>query len=190
MNIYNSSITKWKEKAINEVSKQLTKMGSKYKDALDVVTKQGNKQNSIHLAVFSEPYLAKILSGQKTIESRFTKNKVTPYDQVKSGDVVIMKKSGGEIKGCFIIDSVEYHELKALNQARKLQEKYSDALCFNRTDTFWESKSNSNFATLMFIGQVIPLKNFNVEKRDRRAWVLLRDKATQQTQLWNEVKTG
>lgn len=57
------------------------------------------KNRTIHLGVFTEPYLSLMLNGVKTIESRFSKNKILPYNQISKNDIVIIKKSGGQILG-------------------------------------------------------------------------------------------
>ena len=49
----------------------------------------------VHLAVMVEPYLSRVLDGSKTIESRFSRKKIAPWGRVSSGDVVVLKKSGG-----------------------------------------------------------------------------------------------
>jgi len=38
--------------------------------------------------------LPKILTGEKTIESRWYKNKCSPWGKIKRGDVVYFKNSG------------------------------------------------------------------------------------------------
>ena len=50
------------------------------------------KNTSLHLGVFSEPYLTYMLDDIKTIESRFSKNKILPYNQISKDDIVIVKK--------------------------------------------------------------------------------------------------
>ncbi|KKQ35404.1 MAG: hypothetical protein US51_C0006G0001, partial [Microgenomates group bacterium GW2011_GWA2_37_6] len=52
-----------------------------------------------HLAIFKGDGAEKILTGKKTIESRFSKNKIAPYGVVSAGDLVYMKLSGGAIIG-------------------------------------------------------------------------------------------
>ena len=39
------------------------------------------KNTQLHLGIFTEPYLTYMLDGKKTIESRFSKNKIAPYNQ-------------------------------------------------------------------------------------------------------------
>src|SRR6202035_5734171 len=55
--------------------------------------------NNIHLAVFVEPYLTFVLEGKKTIDSRFSVNRHAPFEQVKNGDLLILKQSSGPICG-------------------------------------------------------------------------------------------
>ena len=45
----------------------------------------------IHLALMTEPYLSRVLNGEKVIESRFSTRKILPYQQIKSGDIVVLK---------------------------------------------------------------------------------------------------
>lgn len=61
------------------------------------------KNKKIHLGIFSEPYLTYILEGKKKVESRFSKNKILPYNQISKDDIVIVKKSGGNVLAYFTI---------------------------------------------------------------------------------------
>ena len=40
-----------------------------------------------------------LMTGKKTVESRFSQNGCAPYDQVAPGDIVLLKRSGDEIVG-------------------------------------------------------------------------------------------
>lgn len=40
------------------------------------------KSTNIHLGIFSQPYLTYMLEGKKTVESRLSKNKIAPYNQI------------------------------------------------------------------------------------------------------------
>ena len=63
-----------------------------------------------HLAIFKGDGAEKILTGKKTIESRFSKNKIAPYGVVSAGDLVYMKLSGGAIIGQFRVKKVIYYD--------------------------------------------------------------------------------
>ena len=55
-----------------------------YNEIIDNLEKQiainELKNKQLHLGIFSEPYLTFILNGEKTIESRFSKNKILLYN--------------------------------------------------------------------------------------------------------------
>ena len=72
---------------------------------------QNITNRNIHLGVFSEPYLTKMLNGTKTIESRFSKNKISPYNKISKEDLVIIKKSSGDILAYFLIKDILFFDL-------------------------------------------------------------------------------
>ena len=49
-----------------------------------------------HVAIMKKSWKLtdKIISGKKIIESRWYKNKYTPWDKIKRGDMVYFKNSG------------------------------------------------------------------------------------------------
>jgi hypothetical protein len=53
----------------------------------------------IHLAIFAEPFLSLVLSGRKTIEARFSRNRIAPYGEIGYGDIILMKQVAGPICG-------------------------------------------------------------------------------------------
>src|SRR3954451_15221383 len=53
--------------------------------------------HSLHLAIFRAPYLDLILAGKKTIESRFSVNRIAPYEVAEHDDLVLLKRSPGPI---------------------------------------------------------------------------------------------
>lgn len=128
------------------------------------------KNRNIHLGIFSEPYLTYMLEGKKTIESRFSKNKIIPYNQITKNDIVIIKKSSGNILGLFTIKDVLFFDLN-ITSIDKIKLKYSKQLCVN--ETFWMSKKNSNYATLIIIDTLIKLKPFHINKKGMQSWIKL-----------------
>lgn len=99
-----------------------------------------------HLAIFKGNGGEMILTGQKTIESRFSRAKIAPFGQISSGDLVYIKPSGKEIIGQFKVKKVVFID-----------------------------KANGKYVTLIFIGEssrflTAPLK---IPKKDLRGWVVL-----------------
>lgn len=136
--------------------------------SLDSMNKLRNKR--MHLGIFTEPYLTYMLDGKKTIESRFSKNKILPYNQLTKDDIVIIKKSSGDVLGYFTIKEVLYFDL-SITPIETIKSKYSKELCVD--DTFWEVKRSSNYATLIIIDNLIKLQPFHINKKGMQTWIKL-----------------
>lgn len=128
------------------------------------------KNKKIHLGIFSEPYLTYMLEGKKTIESRFSKNKILPYNQITKDDIIIIKKSSGNIVGYFTIKEVLFFDLNEIS-IDEIKEKYNNQLCVD--DEFWFNKRKSNYATLIIIDKLFKLKPFHINKKGMQTWIIL-----------------
>lgn len=129
------------------------------------------KNTQLHLGIFTEPYLTYMLDGKKTIESRFSKNKIQPYDQISKNDIVIVKKSSGNVMAYFTIKEVLFFNLNETPIGR-IKLKYSKELCVD--EDFWISKSNSNYATLLIIDEIVKLNPFHIDKKGMQTWIKLK----------------
>lgn len=128
------------------------------------------KNKKIHLGIFSEPYLTYMLEGKKTIESRFSKNRIVPYNKITKDDIVIIKKSSGDVLGYFTIKNVLFFDLNTVS-INEIKEKYYEQLCVD--EEFWITKKNSNYATLIIIDKLYKLKPFHVHKKGMQTWIIL-----------------
>jgi ASC-1-like (ASCH) protein len=135
-----------------------------------------------HLAILNQPYLDRILEGKKTIESRFTLNRVAPYKIVQPGDILFLKESAGNIKGIITVKDVNYFGDLLPGQAESLILLNQAALTVD--DSFVRRKANSRYATLIHIGDIITVEPLAVAKRDRRAWVVLNERKERQLHLF------
>jgi hypothetical protein len=126
----------------------------------------------IHLAVLVEPYLSLILDGKKTIESRFSKNRHAPFEQVRSGDVVVLKRSSGPVEGLCTVSDAWFYRLNP--DTWPDIERYASALCMDDSN-FWKQKRGASYASLMRIEQIVRVPDLEVRKLDPRAWVVLRN---------------
>jgi hypothetical protein len=135
-----------------------------------------------HLAILNQPYLDRILEGKKTIESRFTLNRVAPYNIVQPGDVLFLKESAGNIKGIITVKDVSYFGNLLPGQAESLILLNQAALTVD--DSFIKRKGNSRYATLIHVGDIMTIEPLAVAKRDRRAWVVLNERKQRQPHLF------
>lgn len=148
------------------------------------VLQPGGGKAALHLAILVNPYLRLILSGKKTIESRFSIQRRTPFDQVQPGDVVLFKRSGGPILGIGTVDQARYFELNP-QVLQEIQTAYAAELCID-DPAFWQARASAGFATLLWLQHVSPITPIPFVKRDQRAWVVLKRRLTQPS-LWAET---
>lgn len=127
---------------------------------------------SVHLAVFVEPFLQYIMDGVKTIETRFSVIRCAPYDQIDVGDRILLKRSGGPITAICEVDAARFYPLE--EGSWKEIKKLSVEICADEP-SFWDSRKDALFATLINIRNVRAIEPFRPLKRDRRGWVVLHD---------------
>ncbi len=129
----------------------------------------------LHLAVFVEPYLGYLLDGRKTVESRFAARRCPPYDRVRRGDILLLKRSGGPIVGLCEVTDVWFYQLDP-DSWQSIRAEFAQALCA-QDPAFWRARRAASFATLMRVAAVRALPAIPCSKRDRRGWVVLKPEA-------------
>lgn len=128
------------------------------------------KMKKMHLGIFAEPYLTYMLEGKKTIESRFSKNKILPYNKVSKDDIVIVKKTSGKVIAYFTIKEILFFDL-GVTPIEEIKNKYSSRLCVDKE--FWERKNDSKYATIIIIDKLIKLNPFAINKKGMQTWIVL-----------------
>ena len=132
------------------------------------------KQQKQHLAIFSPPFPDLILEGRKVVEGRFSKVRCIPFGVVQEGDLVLMKESGGLVKGSFVVAKVESFEKLTREKLKELEACYSESLCADADPQYWQRRRASKYATLMYVIEPTRFaKSFPFPKKDRRGWVVL-----------------
>lgn len=170
-------MTRWSSSLLTKVEKYLTArecLGT----AVDAASSSKKRPRNIHLAVFVEPFLQFLLDGRKTVESRFSIHRRAPFNCVRSGDLVLIKRSGGPIIALAEISQVWYYELNP-HSWNFIRTRFAAQLCVDDPN-FWEQKASSYFATLMQFRRVERLEPMDCSKRDRRGWVVLNGASPQQ----------
>ncbi|MBI3308019.1 MAG: hypothetical protein HYZ79_01430 [Candidatus Melainabacteria bacterium] len=126
-----------------------------------------------HLAIFKGDAAEKILSGKKSVESRFSKRKDPPFGQISAGDLVYIKPSGKDIIGQFKVNKVIFYDGLEVEDIGEIKEKYRTKLAVD--ESYWQGKENAKYGTLIFIGEVDPFITapIKISKKDLRGWVVL-----------------
>ncbi len=126
-----------------------------------------------HIAIMREPYYSLILSGKKTIESRFSKNRCIPYEKVKVGDVIYFKKTGCDVNVTATIDSILYYELNP-EKVEKIRIKYGKQIGTDEPKD-WKVTKSKKYCSLFFIKDVKQITPFSVPRSNGAGWLLLQD---------------
>lgn len=164
----------WKDKLINYLKEELERDINK----ATIYEKVISEENSIgiHLAIFNEPYMSLIFAGEKTIESRFSINRVGPFAKISKGDIVLMKKSGGPVLAYFIAGDIEYISNVTPKKIKEIEKNYGEQIGTRYDPAFWEERKKANYITLISVKKIKRIPSFISEKKDRTAWVVLRQK--------------
>lgn len=131
-----------------------------------------------HLAIIHKSAAEAILSGNKTIETRFSKHKISPFRLVSTGDIVYMKLPGEDIVGQFKVKKVFSYEGLTPADIEKIFMDYGAQISMGNQvedDDYKKSKLDSSFGTLIFISEserfiTSPIK---IKKSDLRGWMVL-----------------
>ena len=145
----------------------------KYFDPLKILHRAGVNpppQTHFHLAIFAEPFLSCIYSGEKTLESRITRNRIAPWGKVSPGDIVFVKRSSGPVEAFFTAGNVTQFDL-AQTPLKQLRDQYSMELCAN--EAFWQSKQHCRYAVLMQITNLTRILPFSIDKKGMQTWLVL-----------------
>lgn len=124
-----------------------------------------------HLAILTQPYLDKIISKDKTIESRFSKPRIAPFQRVQKGDVIFLKQAAGPLLAITLVSEVRFFGPLEEGEIENIFEEYRDGLALEQD--FTETKLDSKYGTLIFLSSVTAIQPIPVAKTDRRAWIVL-----------------
>lgn len=176
---------KWKGKLINYVIRQL-KNDTEWEDFLGKILIDYSV--GIHLAIFNEPFLSLIYDGRKTIESRFSRNKISPFAKINKGDLILLKESGGFINGFAVAGNVRFYRNLNDKSKRDIEFLYGEKICTFYDKHFWENHVDAKYATLIEIEKIKRTIPFRCNKSDRRGWSIVREGISDNLFMQTELK--
>jgi ASC-1-like (ASCH) protein len=154
----------WWEDSLRKSVRTALREDSFYRALLEI-------DSRLHLAVLVEPYLSLLLSGRKTVESRFSMTRRSPFRQVKANDILILKRSAGPVVGVCRVAEVQFYQLDRATLAH-LRKTFHESLAIE-DERFWERQGEMRYATLMRVSHAMALDGIRCGKRDQRGWVTL-----------------
>lgn len=131
-----------------------------------------------HLAILAEPYLAMVLDGTKTVESRVALNRIAPWLKVAPGHLLFLKRSGGPVVGACMVTQASFYQanVEAMpGEAWWPQAVYEASKAVGVHPSYWDTgnRKGARFCTLMELGPVVKMEWTKVAKRGQAGWLCL-----------------
>lgn len=126
--------------------------------------------------------LGEIISGTKTIESRWYVNKVAPWNKINVGDTVYFKESGCPVTAYASVSKVLQFEYLNKEIVNNIIEDYGKAIAPNTSkEEFlkWAEKQiNKRYCILVFLENIKKIESFEIDKTGygiSSAWLVTED---------------
>lgn len=125
-----------------------------------------------HIAILRQPFFNMVLNGEKTIESRWSMNKIAPYKKVSIGDEILLKLTGQPVTAIAKVKDVKYYELTPII-VEQIRVKYGKEI---GTDKFedWQSTLKKKYCTLIWLENIKRIPPINVPKSNGAGWIILK----------------
>lgn len=129
-----------------------------------------------HLAILSKnkKFLDKILSGEKTIESRWYKFKKAPFKSIKSGENIYFKESGNPVSMRAKVKDVVFFEDLNPQKIKQLLLKYHKEIGVDLS--YFGYIKDKRYCSLIFLKDIEKIKPFNINKKNygiMSAWITI-----------------
>ena len=135
-----------------------------------------------HVAIMKKSWglVPKILTGEKTIESRWYKNKSAPWDKIHKGDIVFFKNSGEPVTAKATVSKILQFQNLSPSKVKELLEKYGrkDGLGIDDIPKFYQLFKDKKYSILVFLQNPKKIKPFNINKKGYgliSAWICVDD---------------
>lgn len=133
-----------------------------------------------HIAVMKSSWklLQKILSGKKTIESRWYKSKKAPWNTVGKGDTVFFKDSGKPVTAKAQVEKVlQFQELNE-RKVMEIVQEYAKEIGIEKTEEFFHTVKDKKYCILVFLKNPEKVEEFEIDKKGfglMNAWLTMED---------------
>ena len=124
-----------------------------------------------HLAILKQPFLNMILSGEKTIETRWSMHKIAPYNKLSIGDEILLKETSKDVIATAKVKDFKYFELTP-KIADEIKQKYGKEIGVYKFEN-WENYRNKKYCTLIWLENVEKVKPFKVKRSNGAGWIVI-----------------
>ncbi len=121
-----------------------------------------------HVAIMKKSWglTPKLLSGEKSIESRWYRSKYPPWDRIKAGDTVYFKDSGEPVSVSAMASRVLQFSDLTPDRVMEILKRYgeADGITKNEIKDYFELFKDKHYCILIFLTDVQKVKPFQIDK--------------------------
>ncbi len=121
-----------------------------------------------HLAIMKKSWglTEKILTGEKTVESRWYKTRRSPWDRIKAGDSVYFKDSGGPVTVKASVSKVLQFDDLSPSKTKEILDQYGkkDLGAGRIMPEIKKYAAGKKYCILVFLEKAERIKPFKVDK--------------------------
>lgn len=126
------------------------------------------------MAIVHEWVAHALLQGEKTIESRFARDRRPPFGRIASGDTVYFRVAGGSYAAHAVVRRVLCEQGLTPAKVRTLEAQHRSAI--GGDEAYWRRARSARCVTLLWLGPCRPVDSgptLDRQRGDRRAWFSL-----------------
>ena len=129
-----------------------------------------------HVAIMKKSlgFLEKIVSEDKTIESRWYSTRRTPWNKINSGEIVFFQNSSSPVTIKTQVSKVLQFENLTPEKIKEILTKYGEQIDIEDTEQFFQTVKDKKYCILIFLEDVQPVKPFFINKKGfgmMSAWI-------------------
>jgi ASC-1-like (ASCH) protein len=126
-----------------------------------------------HLAILQEPYFSLIISGKKTIESRWYLTKRAPWNKMRQGEIIYLKPSSKPVLAKCVVKTVhQFDDLTPL-KVKKIIADFPGVAFVNKEKAFEHNKFKK-YCILIEFQDLEMIMPFDIDKSgfgNQSAWI-------------------
>ncbi len=124
-----------------------------------------------HIAILRQPFFDMVLSGEKTIESRWGMHRCPPYGKIAVGDEILLKETGKDVTASASVKRVEYFQLTP-EKVEDIRKKWGKAIGTDRFED-WKETLQKKYCTLIWLENVKRIEPLKVPRSKGAGWIVL-----------------
>lgn len=125
----------------------------------------------MHAAIVSTDVAAALRAGTKTVESRFSRTRRSPFGRVRPGDLIQFKLAGGPVVGAARAVAVRQFDALTPVVVRRLRRRYGAAI--QAAPAYWRRRLHARYGVLIWLTPLGPPLRRRIPRQYGGGWVVL-----------------